>query len=162
MLTEDGICEDAENYTVRIGNTSDTQPEDFYVASNHSHPPSTRVLQEHLKWHETYRFYEASYNGKGDLFDKFHKLFLNHFDAYRAEFGYSPIEPWDPGTALPNRINDYHSNRSGLPYSALKIPSYFEPHPFGNGTVERVPDEELECEKQMLPVYHGQTGLRIH
>ena len=57
VLTEDGICEDVENYTVRIGNTSNTQPEDFYVVSNdRMGNNSTRVLQEHNAWHNQYMF----------------------------------------------------------------------------------------------------------
>jgi hypothetical protein len=143
VLTEDGICEDAESYTVAIGNTSDTQPEDFYVASNHlADPPSTRTLQEHLKWHETYAFETNSYNEKGDLFFKFHKLYLAHFDAFRAGFGYPPIEVWDPGTKLPDTIDVTHSPRNEsfvkFDYSLLDLPSWFKP--LGNGTVERTPD----------------------
>jgi hypothetical protein len=42
VLTEEGICQDIESYTVKIGNTSHTQPEDFYVTSNPMNN-STRV-----------------------------------------------------------------------------------------------------------------------
>jgi hypothetical protein len=31
VLTEDGICQDVESYTVKIRNSSYTHPEDFYV-----------------------------------------------------------------------------------------------------------------------------------
>jgi hypothetical protein len=150
VLTEDGICQDIENYTVKIGNTSDTQPEDFYVSSNHPMKNSTRVLQEHNAWHGRYNFRNESYNDKGDSFLQFHKLYLAHFDAFRSVFGYPPIEAWDPGTPLPSGSDVDHEARSNTSYIPDVLPSWFMAHPSGNGP-EREPNPNLPCETADAP-----------
>ena len=147
VLTEDGICQDVENYTVRIGNTTNTQPEDFYVVSNDRiGSNSTRVLQEHNAWHRQYMHNAPSYNDKGDLFFQFHKLYLAHFDAFRNEFGYPPIQIWDPGTALPSGLSVDHASRAGS-YSSASLPTWFIAQPSGNGPTERQPDFLRSCEQ---------------
>jgi hypothetical protein len=70
------------------------------------------------------------------LFLQFHKLFLAHFDAFRDQFGYPPIEAWDPGTVLAPGSSVDHSSRGGF-NSAEALPSWFKPAAYGNGTVER-------------------------
>ncbi len=160
VLTEDGICEDIESYTVAIGNTSDTQPEDFYVASkapDHQklgHIP--RVLYEHDWWH--YSFFVTNpflrSNGdkpySGEKFFTFHKLFLDHFDAFRTDFGYPAIEAWDPGTAFKNGSDVDFSTRSESGYILQKLPSWFEVHPSGTSRPERE-SNGMRCEKDYPP-----------
>jgi hypothetical protein len=155
VLTEDGICQDIESYIVKIGNTSDTQPEDFYVSSNNPMGPSTRVLQEHNAWHGRYHFLDESYNDKGDLFFQFHKLYLAHFDAFRNEFGYPPIEAWDPGTSLPSISSVDHDLRNAS-YIPEEIPPWFKAQPSGNGSTERVPNLRLPCETADFPNFSWQ------
>ena len=150
VLTEDGICQDIESYTVKRGNTSDTQPEDFYVSSNHLMDNSTRVLQEHNAWHGRYHFWDESYNDKGDSFFQFHKLYLAHFDGFRNVFGYPPIEAWDPGTPLPTGYSVDHDSRD-ISYLPEEIPSWFTAQPSGNASREREPDPDLPCEKADAP-----------
>jgi hypothetical protein len=151
VLTEDGICQDIESYTVKVGNTSDTQPEDFYVLSNHPMKNSTRVLQEHAAWHNEYHFRSPSYNDKGDSFLQFHKIYLAHFDTFRNVFGYPPIKAWDPGTPLPSGSDIDHDARSINSYISQGLPSWFMAHPSGNGPVERKPTPDLPCETADAP-----------
>ncbi len=154
VLTENGVCQDIETYKVQTGNTSNTQPEDFYVATNNPIGPSTRVLQEHAAWHGQYREMEPSYVDKGDLFFQFHKAFLAHFDTFRNEFGYKPIEMWNPGNSIPNGTDvDHESRTNPIPYTPLSLPSWFVAYPSGNGLVERqdapfpdTPRAAMECE----------------
>lgn len=156
--TKDGICEDVKTYTVLIGNTSDTQAEDFYVdskAPDHQSASSTRVLQQHSSWHTGHRIHDNSYDGKGDDFFYFHKLFLDHFNAFRTEFGYPPIVAWDPGT-LPQTGSDVDfSPRNESGYSPEKLPSWFELLPFGQDRMKR-PERYstgLQCEHADAPSF---------
>jgi hypothetical protein len=154
--TEDGICEDVKTYTVLIGNTSDTQAEDFYAASkapDHQIGPESRVLQEHIRWHTGRNPVDGTYNGEGDSFFYFHKLFLDHFNAFRVEFGYPPIVAWDPSTLLQTGSEVDFSPRNESGYSPEKLPSWFQPHPFGQDKMERPerPSYGLACEKADAP-----------
>lgn len=151
VLTENCICQDIESYTVKIGNSSDTQPEDFYVLSNHPTNNSTRVLQEHAAWHNAYHFRNESYNDNGDSFFGFHKIYLAHFDTFRYGFCYPPIEAWDPGTPLPSDSDVDHDARSINSYTPRELPSWFMAHPSGNGPVEREPSPNLPCETADAP-----------
>lgn len=151
VLTEDGICQDVESYTVRIGNATNTQPEDFYVVSNDRiGSNSTRVLQEHNAWHGQYMHNAPSYNDKGDLFFQFHKLYLAHFDAFRNEFGYPPIQIWDPGTVLPSGSDVDHASRA-ISYTPADLPTWFIAQPSGNGPIERQPNFGRSCEQADAP-----------
>jgi hypothetical protein len=140
ILTDSGICEDIEYYQVEIGNSSNTQPEGFYVTTNApDHRPTksrTNVLEEHDWWHVEHPESTSSYNHIGDEFFTFHKMLLAHFDAYRKLFGYSPIEAWDPGTPLPN---------GSQAYVLQPLESWFKSYPGGIGDRER-PNTRLPCE----------------
>jgi hypothetical protein len=95
--TNGGVCKDSKIFTVQKGNDIDHQAEDFYVEQNHplpdpfGDPDSTRILSQHAQWHVDYPSDDARYNNQGDLFFDFHRLFIAHFNAWRAEFGYTPI-----------------------------------------------------------------------
>ena len=143
------ICIDTKTFKVKMGNTIDTQAEDFYVERNHPIVgDSTDVLKQHRQWHSDYRFNSPAYNNKGDLFFDFHKLYLVHFDKWRKTFGYSPIESWNPGTPLPTDVQYDHANR-GPSYISEKLPSWFTMHPGIDGP-DRIPIG-LPCETADRP-----------
>src|SRR5687767_1067765 len=104
--TNGETCKDTKTFKVKMGNTIDTQAEDFYVERNHPipGPDSTNVLQQHRQWHDDYDIGDNTYNNNGDLFFDFHKLYIAHFDKWRKTFGYSPIESWNPGTPPPTGV----------------------------------------------------------
>jgi hypothetical protein len=147
VTTMNGTCQKERIIVVEQGNDTDTQPEDFYVAQNHRFPTSTNVLAQHLLWHFLYQFDNPSYNDNGDLFFDFHKIYLDHFDAWRKEFGYPNITTWDPGTPLPIGIDVNHTNRNPS-YVPQPLATYFQIQPSGDGPTDRVsngnPCEEFD------------------
>lgn len=155
VTTKDGICQKERSIIVEKGNDTDTQPEDFYVAQNHRFPTSTNVLAQHLLWHFLYQFNNDSYNDNGDLFFDFHKIFIDHFDAWRKEFGYPNITAWNPGTPLPQGIDVNHTNRNPS-YVLQPLPTYFQIQPSGDGPTDRVsngnPCEELDKPQSPWPM----------
>ena len=136
IKTINGICQSERIIFVDKGNDIDTQPEDFYVAQNHPFPTSTNVLAQHLLWHFLYQFNTDSYNDNGDLFFDFHRIYLDHFDAWRKEFGYPNITIWDPGTPLPQGTDIDHIDRKSN-YTLQPIPTYFQLQPSGDGPIDR-------------------------
>lgn len=150
--TINGVCSAERIINVVQGTDIDTQPEDFYVAQNHPFPTSTHVLAQHLLWHFLYPFNTDSYNGNGDLFFDFHRIYLNHFDAWRQEFGYPNITAWDPGTSLPNTTDVTHDSRSPS-YVSQPMPTYFQVQPSGDGPVDRIANGN-PCEDSDKPVQH--------
>lgn len=83
------------------------QPEDFYTSSHRApaetNPAKGAVVDEHMLWH----FREGLGRfGQPDFvfwmrFLPWHRAFLHRFQDWRAEFGYPPVENWDPATELP-------------------------------------------------------------
>ena len=127
-----GTCTNSKDFTVQPGSTIDAQPEDFYVEKNHPVPGSgtSSALQQHDQWHAFFDWSTSSYNGKGNLFFTFHRLYLLHFDKWRALFDYPPITVWDPATPLPTGPDIDHVNR-GSSFSSLALPSEFIAGPGG-------------------------------
>lgn len=101
-------------FVERNGSDPERQAEDFYT-SNHLAPGETNVLKgavvdEHMLWH-----HREGLGGMGQQdfiywmrFLRWHHEFLNRFDLWRAEFGYGPVETWDPGTDLLTGIEYDH------------------------------------------------------
>ena len=139
------ICQDSQDYSVAMSNSSNFQAEDFYVDYNHKSPffPFTNiVLKEHQNWHRNVsRCCDENYNGT--LFFDFHNLFLAHFDAWRNLFGYDNITEWNPNDEIPNRVDVNHENREfeGVPYYPFynqTLPEWFKMYPGDNGPHERI------------------------
>ena len=143
-------CTDTKTFKVKMGNTTITQAEDFYVEKNHPlpGPDSTNILQQHRQWHDDYDVGDNTYNNNGDLFFDFHKLYIAHFDKWRDTFGYSLIESWNPGTPLPTGVTIDHENRE-VSYIPRVLPSWFTMHPGIDGP-DRVP-LALPCETADAP-----------
>lgn len=99
-------------------NSSDIerQAEDFYL-SNHGE----LVRLEHREWHRQFDWRDEEYDGK--LFFDFHQRFILSFDLWRKEFGYPPIEPWDPATPYPTGPEIDHLGRD--PWTARPKPTWF-------------------------------------
>ena len=148
--TNGETCTDTKTFEIIMGNTRDTQAEDFYVEKNHplTGTDSTNVLQQHRQWHNDYRFNTPVYNNRGDLFFDFHRLYIAHFDKWRNTFGYSPIESWDPGTLIPTGVKNDHANRDGS-YTPKALPSWFTMH-VGIDGPDRIPTG-LPCETADAP-----------
>ena len=75
-------CSDSKQYAVAMNNNDiNLQAEDFYVEKNHPLPlvNTTRVLQQHDNWHLNHAYYNGRYNGNGDLFFDFHRLYFGAF-----------------------------------------------------------------------------------
>jgi hypothetical protein len=124
VQTSDGKkCEDSRDFTVaKSTDDINKQAEDFYVHSE--------VLEEHEAWHNTYAFWNESYNDMGDLFFDFHNKYIKHFNEWRELFGYPAIEPWDPGTELKtgNDTGSHHKTRNRS-YDPEPLPTWFQPVP---------------------------------
>jgi hypothetical protein len=152
-LTDNGICEDIENYVVVKGNTSTTQPEDLFVttiAPDHQATNAlTDVLQQHEWWHSDHASGDETYEHMGHEFFTFHKILLAHFDAFRTLFGYPPIEAWNSSSSIPNGSNVDYIPR-GNNYVALDLQPWFKPHANGTGQQAR-DDKALPCEKADPP-----------
>lgn len=146
--TNGSACKDSKIFTVQKGNDIDHQAEDFYVEQNHpmpdpfGDPNSTRILSQHAQWHVDYSSSGASYNNQGDLFFDFHKVFVAHFNAWRSDFGYSPIVQWDPNTPIEQGPDIDHVNRelAGIEYYPRvnqSLPEYFKKQNLNDGPTDR-------------------------
>ena len=162
--TNGGLCKDSKIFTVQKGNDIDHQAEDFYVEQNHQlpdpfgDPDSTRILSQHAQWHVDYPSNDARYNNQGDLFFDFHRLFIAHFNAWRAEFGYPPIVVWDPNTPIPEGPDIDHVSRElwGVDYYPnlnQSLPEYFKKQNVNDGPNDRpistkpnMPNIPRDCE----------------
>jgi hypothetical protein len=140
------VCGDTENYVVAMGNDMNHQAEDFYFLKNQSYENegnrdnASIVLREHQNWHNENSAIGQSYNGS--YFFKFHKLFLNHFDAWRKLFGYENITAWNPNSPIPIGPDIDHPNRlaAGVNYYPKlnqSLPEYFKAQPGADGPVNR-------------------------
>jgi hypothetical protein len=146
--TNGSVCKDSKIFTVQKGNDIDHQAEDFYVEQNHpmpdpfGDPNSTRILSQHAQWHVNYQSSNASYNNQGDLFFDFHKVFIAHFNAWRSDFGYSPIVQWDPNSRIPQASDIDHASRelAGIEYYPnvnQSLPEYFKKQNLNDGPTDR-------------------------
>lgn len=146
--TNGSACKDSKIFTVQKGNDIDHQAEDFYVEQNHpmpdpfGDPNSTRILSQHAQWHVNYQSSNASYNNQGDLFFDFHKVFIAHFNAWRSDFGYSPIVQWDPNSLIPQASDIDHASRelAGIEYYPnvnQSLPEYFKKQNLNDGPTDR-------------------------
>lgn len=106
----------------------DRQPEDYYT-SNHRAPATTNpklgnVVDEHMYWHG---FVGGGPVGHWSQFLPWHGYFLGRFDQWRAEFGYPPVAPWQPGRPLPTGPEFDHPAALRLVYSpdANRVPPNF-------------------------------------
>ena len=167
--TDGSECKDSKVFTVQKGNDIDHQAEDFYVEQNHpmpdpfGDPNSTRTLSQHAQWHIDYVPDEPSYNNQGDLFFDFHRVFIAHFNAWRADFGYPPIVAWDPNTAIPKGPDIDHASRElwGVEYYPnlnQSLPEYFKKQNLNDGPIDRpvatdpdMPNIPRDCEVADAP-----------
>jgi hypothetical protein len=151
VKTSNGECKTDRIINVELGKDAKTQPEDFYVAQNHRLPgDTTNVLNQHSSWHSEYRFWDETYNDNGDLFFDFHRIYLEHFDAWRKEFRYPNITIWDPGTPLPYGSDVDHASR-GPNYIPNPLPTWFKVQPSGDGPKDRDSTSNT-CEEFDKPV----------
>lgn len=142
-----GLCSTSQTVTlIRSTNDPNRQPEDYYARLNHPltyNVPiagqqilynGTRLLQEHMLWHETNRFGSSSGTGPqsydGSLFFSFHRALLDNYNAWRTMFGYPQVGTWTPGgrvSSIPTTENGQditdaqRFGTSGTP----AVPSYF-------------------------------------
>jgi hypothetical protein len=117
-------------------------------------------LAHHPLWHFLYQFNADSYNDNGNLFFDFHKIYFDHFDAWRKEVGYPNFTIWDPGTPLPIGIDVNHTNRNPS-YDLQPLPTYFQIRPSGDGPIDRVSNSDPceEFDKPKLPWPTKQDAL---
>jgi hypothetical protein len=147
--TDNGICEDIENYEVVKGNTSTTQPEDFFVTTKAPDHQATKgvtdVLEQHQWWHSNHSPHGDTYNHMGHGFFTFHNDMLAHFDAFRTLFGYPPIEAWNPSAGVPNGSQNDHTPRKDI-YVPYELMSWFRPQVNGTGPQPPRNDKGFPCE----------------
>ncbi len=62
---------------------------------------SNAMLVEHSAWHSANRRDIGDSSSFGVNFTMFHREMIAHYDAWRVENGFSPVEPWDPSTPVP-------------------------------------------------------------
>lgn|GEM_PF-6040744 len=112
-------CSAAKTFTVERNNTDiNRQAEDFYTWNHNS-----AVLREHSNWHFAHPYSACTPNGL--QFKNFHTAFLGRFNSWRAEFGYAPLAPWNPGTPLPGGLANAHATRFGFYNPAAHLmPTY--------------------------------------
>jgi hypothetical protein len=113
----------AHTFNVERSTTDvDRQAVDFYT-SNHraaaeTNPQKGRIIDDHVEWHTVSgtHLYE---------FLPWHREFLARFDAWLAEFGYPPVEPWYPGTSIPTGPDIDHTPRFAYVPDVNRIPTWF-------------------------------------
>ena len=81
-------------------------------------------LHDHHEWHRSYWLKDLDF---GERFFVFHRETLRRFDRWRAQHGFGPIQPWDPGTPIPDDVP--HARRDSSDPSAVdprcRRPSWF-------------------------------------
>lgn len=124
VQTASGPCTLAKAFQVERNETdANKQPVDYYT-SNHRNAAETNTLRgviidDHRQWHLD----SASWLYQ---FLPWHGRFLARYQQWRAEFGYAPVEAWNPGTPLPTGVDHQHVNRLAVynPNANLLPPQY--------------------------------------
>jgi chitodextrinase/regulation of enolase protein 1 (concanavalin A-like superfamily) len=84
------------------------QAEDIYTSNHPGAGNLGRVRNDHSSWHRDWMPGVANY---GVTFFDFHREFVDRFNSWRQEFGYPPVQAWNPGTPLPTGPDVNHGNR---------------------------------------------------
>ena len=116
------LCNTQRVFSVERNSTSiSRQAEDFYTANHPDSAGRGRVRNDHSAWH---RDWMPGVINFGVTFFDFHREFVNRFNRWRQEFGYRPIQSWNPGTPLPVGADVNHSSRNAT-YVLTPLPSWF-------------------------------------
>jgi len=107
LITLPGGSKCSSQVTVSVARDNTTltlQPQDIYLKGHTE--SDLGPLVEHENWHD---FFDPPFGVPnpadpqyGDKFFVFHHGYLSRFDSWRKEFGYPPIQVWDPSTPIPN------------------------------------------------------------
>ena len=137
------VCGDSKEFNVAKNNDDiNLQAEDFYVEQNHpvglrsDGRNNTEVLQQHQQWHIDQRSIDESYSKKGSVFFDFHRLYLAHFNAWKALFGYQPIVEWNPSDPIPAGVEINHTKRNQSAQPS-ELPPWFKYQPGAEGPENR-------------------------
>jgi hypothetical protein len=101
-------------------------------------PSNNAFLFEHYSWHAAHapqaavlrtspwgrRYARIDANPVGAEFLHYHHRLVHRFEAWRAERGLQPLEPWDPGSPIPAAFA-YPGRRTETP--GVPIPSWATP-----------------------------------